>query len=77
LADLGTLVDKVNPVNGFLSWWDGVELWLSGLPFVLQTLAVMPVVLAAAYVAATLLDGLLARGIRVMRRARHTDGTPG
>ena len=22
---------------GFLSWWDGVELWLSGLGFVLQT----------------------------------------
>jgi hypothetical protein len=67
----------VSTVNGFLSWWDGVELWLSGLPFVLQTLAVMPVVLALAYVTATLLEGLLGKGIRWMRRARHTDEAPG
>jgi membrane protein implicated in regulation of membrane protease activity len=67
----------VSTVNGFLSWWDGVELWLSGLPFVLQTLAVMPVVLALAYLTATLLEGLLGKGIRLMRRARHTDEAPG
>lgn len=60
-------------MNGFLSWWDGVELWLSGLPFVLQALAVMPVVLALAYLIATLLDGLLGKGIHLLRRARHTD----
>ena len=41
--------NRVSPVNGFLSWWDGVELWLSGLGFVLQTIVVMPVVLALAY----------------------------
>ncbi|MBI2701319.1 MULTISPECIES: hypothetical protein [Mycobacterium] len=64
-------------VNGFLSWWDGVELWLSGLPFVLQALAVMPVVLALAYLAATVLDGLLGRGIQLLRRARHSDETSG
>ena len=29
-------------MNGLLSWWDGVELWLSGLGFVLQTIIVMP-----------------------------------
>ncbi|MGB8505315.1 MAG: hypothetical protein WCE29_24795, partial [Mycobacterium sp.] len=29
---------------GFLNWWDGVELWLSGLGFVLQTIVVMQVV---------------------------------
>ena len=46
-------------VNGFLNWWDGVELWLSGLPFVLQALAVMPVVLGLAYLLATLLDAAL------------------
>ena len=32
-------------VNGFLNWWDGIELWLSGLAFVLQAMVVMPVVL--------------------------------
>jgi hypothetical protein len=64
-------------VDKFLNWWDGVELWLSGLPFVLQALAVMPVVLALAYVTAALLDGLLGKGIQLMRRARHDDEAPG
>jgi hypothetical protein len=67
----------VSPVNGFLNWWDGIELWLSGLAFVLQALVVMPVALALAYVTAVVLDGLLGRGIELMRRARHADGTPG
>ncbi len=60
-------------VNGFLNWWDGVELWLSGLPFALQALAVMPVVLGLAYITAAVLDALLGKGITVMRRIRHSD----
>ena len=60
-------------MNGILSWWDGVELWLSGLVFVLQTVVVMPVVLALAYGIALLLDGALGNGIRLLRRARHQD----
>ncbi len=55
-------------MDGFLSWWDGVELWLSGLDFVLQTLVVMPVVLALAYGAALLLDAVLGNTIRVSNR---------
>ena len=64
-------------MNAFLNWWDGNELWLSGLPFVLQAMVVMPVVLAVAYVAAAGLDGVLGKGIAFMRRAHHSDGTPG
>jgi hypothetical protein len=60
-------------VSGILSWWDGVELWLSGLGFVLQTILVMPVVLALAYLVAVVLDALLSRGIRLTRQVRHTD----
>jgi hypothetical protein len=67
----------VSRVNGFLNWWDGNELWLSGLPFVLQAMIVMPVVLVVAYITAALLDGLLGRGIKLMRRIRHADGEPG
>ena len=59
-------------MGGFLNWWDGVELWLSGLPFVAQTAVVMPVVLALAYGLAMLLDGALGNGIRVLRRVRHS-----
>ncbi len=65
----------MSPVDGFLNWWDSVELWLSGLGFVLQTIVVMPVVLVLAYVSALVLDALLGhgiRGIRLMRRVRRT-----
>jgi hypothetical protein len=60
-------------VSAILSWWDGVELWLSGLGFVVQTIVVMPVVLALAYGIAILLDGALGQGIRVLPRARNGD----
>jgi hypothetical protein len=43
---------------------------------VLQTIVVMPIVLALAYALAVLLDGLLGRGIRLLRRIRHQDGEP-
>jgi hypothetical protein len=61
-------------MDGFLSWWDGVELWLSGLGFVLQTVVVMPVVLLLAYGVAVLLDGVLGRVVVLERRLRGKDG---
>jgi membrane protein implicated in regulation of membrane protease activity len=67
----------VSPVNGFLSWWDGVELWLSGLGFAFQSVVLIPVVLVLAYVIAAALDAMLGRGIQVMRRVRHNDEEPG
>jgi hypothetical protein len=67
----------VNLVNGLLNWWDSIELWLSGLAFVLQALVVMPVVLALAYVTAVLLDRLLGKGIQLLRFLRRTDGASG
>ena len=63
-------------MNGFLSWWDGVELWLSGLPFVAQTVIVMPVVLLLAYGIAVLLDGALGNGIKLLQRARQHRAGP-
>ena len=67
----------MSPVNGFLSWWDGVELWLSGLGFVFQSVVLIPVVLVLAYAIAAALDAMLGRGIQVMRRVRDTDEEPG
>ncbi|MDV3128288.1 hypothetical protein M1247_25470 [Mycobacterium sp. 21AC1] len=65
-------------MGGILSWWDGVELWLTGLPFVVQTAVVMPVVLMLAYGSALLLDGALGRGINGIRllRGAGADGQP-
>ena len=64
-------------MDGFLSWWDGVELWLSGLGFVLQTVLVMPVVLLIAYGAAVLLDGTLGKVVVLVRWLRGKDRTTG
>jgi hypothetical protein len=61
-------------VAGFLSWWDGAELWLSGLGFVLQTVIVMPVVLVMAYGIAVGIDAILGNGIAVVRRIRGQQG---
>ncbi|MGV0776378.1 hypothetical protein [Mycolicibacterium elephantis] len=60
-------------MDGFINWWDGVELWLTGLPFVAQTAVVMPVVLALAFGLAVVLDGALGNSIRLVRRVRHLD----
>ncbi|MGV0646231.1 hypothetical protein [Mycolicibacterium sp. XJ879] len=60
-------------MDGFLNWWDGVELWLTGLPFVVQTAVVMPVVVALAFGIAVVLDGALGNSIRLVRRVRHLD----
>jgi hypothetical protein len=57
-------------VAGFLNWWDGAELWLSGRGFVLQTVIVMPVVLVLAYGIAVAVDAVLGNGIAMVRRLR-------
>ncbi len=67
----------MSPVTAFLNWWDGNELWLSGLAFVLQAMVVMPIVLVVAAVSAGLLDGLLGKSIALLRRARHAGEAPG
>ncbi len=64
----------VNSMADFLSWWDGVELWITGRGFVLQTIVVMPVVLTLAFCVAVLADGLLGRGVDLLHRVRHDDG---
>ncbi|KGI68935.1 hypothetical protein H7H73_26570 [Mycobacterium rufum] len=61
-------------MGGFLSWWDGVELWLTGLPFVAQSVVVIPVVLALAYTVAVVLDAALDRGIQLQQRLRRSPG---
>ena len=58
----------------FLSWWDGAELWLSGRGFVLQTVIVMPIVLALAYGIAMILNVALGWVTRVLRDVKETPG---
>lgn len=62
-------------MEALLSWWDGAELWLSGLGFVWQTVIVMPVALALAYGVALGGDALLGQGIKGLRRLRGESET--
>ena len=57
-------------MDGLLSWWDGAELWLSGLGFVWQTLIIMPVMLIVALGIAAVVDAALGLGIRLLHRVR-------
>jgi fructose-specific phosphotransferase system IIC component len=72
-AVVATTTAYAGDVQGLLSWWDGVELWLSGLGFVLQTVIVIPVVLLLAYAIALVIDVILGNGIRALRRLRGAD----
>ncbi|BBZ76666.1 hypothetical protein MANY_20030 [Mycolicibacterium anyangense] len=60
-------------MTGILSWWDGVELWLSGLGFVLQVVIVIPVVLALAYGIAATIDVILGNGIKALHWIRRSE----
>lgn len=60
----------LDSVGGLLNWWDGVELWLSGLSFGWQAMLVMPVVLMVACVIATGLDGVFGKGIQLIQQVR-------
>lgn len=62
-------------MDGFLSWWDGAELWLSGLGFFWQTVVIMPVALVLAYGIAVSTDAVLGRGIGALRRLRGEQET--
>ena len=73
----GLTANRVVRVNGFLSWWDDIELWLTGLGFVAQTILVMPVALVASYLIAAVSDYLLGKGIGLLRRVRHADAADG
>lgn len=61
-------------MSGFLDWWDGAELWLSGLGFVPQTLIVMPVVLVLAYGVAVTLNAVLGFCLSGLHNVRSRGG---
>ncbi|WP_415976546.1 hypothetical protein [Rhodococcus sp. 077-4] len=49
-------------------WWDGVELWVTGLPFVPQAVVVLLVIVPAAFLLARVFDRVLAVVLRLLGR---------
>lgn len=61
-------------MHAIATWWDGVELWITGLPFVPQSIVVLLVVVPVAFGLSRLLDRLLAGILHVFGRdARMAD----
>lgn len=69
---------KVEPVHAIASWWDGIELWITGLPFVPQSIVVLLVVVPAAFGLARIADGVLATILHLLGRdkASEMDAVP-
>ncbi|UGT41807.1 hypothetical protein LTV02_38915 [Nocardia yamanashiensis] len=51
-------------------WWDGVELWVAGLPFVPQFAVVLAAMVPVCFALAYLLDRTLRLALRVLGRDR-------
>jgi hypothetical protein len=65
-------------VNAVGSWWDGVELWIAGLPFIPQVAVVLAVVVPAAAITAYVVDIVLSTLFDARRRMfrRETAANP-
>ncbi|MFT3715611.1 MAG: hypothetical protein QM774_06610 [Gordonia sp. (in: high G+C Gram-positive bacteria)] len=60
-------------MNGFLSWWDSVEEWLTGLPFIPQLLVTLVVVIPLATGIAWLVNFLVVWVFSLLRRPEVDD----
>jgi len=57
-------------------WWDGVELWATGLPFVAQVTLVLVVVAPLCALAARGLDRIVGLGTALLGRVRPERDVP-
>ncbi|MCW4355289.1 hypothetical protein ONR57_18450 [Hoyosella sp. YIM 151337] len=64
-------------MDAIARWWDGVELWIAGLPFVPQVILVVSVMLPLCFFAATVLDKMLAPIVSRVERKRRQKRTRG
>ncbi|MCZ4275101.1 MAG: hypothetical protein WBB62_09510 [Rhodococcus sp. (in: high G+C Gram-positive bacteria)] len=60
-------------MNAIATWWDGVELWIIGLPFIPQSIVVLLVVVPIAFGLSRLFDHVLAEILRVLGRDAHPE----
>lgn len=55
-------------MSAIATWWDGVELWIIGLPFIPQSIFVLLVVVPVAFGLSRLFDHVLAEVLRALGR---------
>ena len=62
-------------MHAIARWWDGIELWITGLPFIPQSIVVLLVLVHAAFGISCLFDRILAEVLRLLGRdARSESG---
>ena len=67
---------KVRRVDRVASWWDGFELWLTGLSFVPQSALVLAVLVPVCGGVAWLLDRVIAGAFAVVGRREPVSPAP-
>ncbi len=55
-------------MHAIATWWDGIELWITGLPFVPQSLVLLLVLVPIAFGLARAFDRALAAVLHVLGR---------
>lgn len=60
-------------MHAIATWWDGIELWITGLPFVPQSVVVLLVVVPVAFGIARLFDRVLAEILRALGRDARSE----
>ncbi|WP_245865464.1 hypothetical protein [Rhodococcoides kyotonense] len=60
-------------MHAIATWWDGIELWITGLPFVPQSVVVLLVLVPIAFGVARLFDRVLAEVLRALGRDRRSE----
>jgi hypothetical protein len=68
LGVLGVAPTRLDDVHAIANWWDGIELWITGLPFVPQSIVVLLVVVPCAFGLAWTFDRLLASILHLVGR---------
>lgn len=60
-------------MDAIARWWDGIELWITGLPFVPQSVVVLLVVVPAAFGFARVFDRVLAVVLHALGRDARSE----
>lgn len=70
---VGVAATTVTQVHALATWWDGIELWVTGLPFVPQSIVVLLILVPIAFGVARLFDRVLAEVLRALGRDARSD----
>lgn len=63
-------------MDAIARWWDSVELWITGLPFIPQVALVLVTVVPLCFLVAAVLDRLMGRALELVAARRSGPADP-